>query len=849
MTRSERLTTATFKKCDLHVHSSSCYSRSYDKKGFLDTIAASDLDALAITDHNSIDVDLLTEADSLLKSEDKVLLAGVEINVRLKDETIKANNLVLGDGRRGEYFHAIVLTSMEHVAALAGVIDGLFMPLAIEGCSDTLSEQELGALPRKAYSKYTEGKAAYLEDFQDKARHIPHFFIPHENKDRSLSQYLPNGSRENPIVSNLEYKDKLFYYSQAMAVEGGEKSRRGISTGIAEELHTTVAALFFSDAKKLEEIGSKYTWIDFDGGLDSLLLAISDPESRIKTSDKHPTLPQTNTASFLEKVAFCTVIDGDPAKTAPQSITFTPGYNGIVGSRGSGKTMLASVLAGQGLDTYASYVDMDSVRYTMHGGIPTANRPACLYLNQGALESIFSTGEYEQIPFLGNRVAPMKESADRTSREALKRLRDLLKLEKEVLEAFCSKYQHGSLRIDHLDTEVPSGVTIDIPSAPASDRQQLSQGITKLEEMSKPLSDAANVASTLHFTSGFPENKTLFESLEAEANGIRADLESLRERVCRVSKALSEYDDPWLSSREGLLAVFTSIARDMNNESGSTKLSQFKEEARASADFLDDLLALRRAVAYLDKEAEAAFAKMRTPIEPDRQTIDDEEIIIGLGPEEESTYSSLCDEQTANQYPLGTQPLVRALLYRFDQQLMHKFFNGRKYSSCSQQNLSSHLSKYFANVNSSIEGARALKTSITVGGKDIANMSPGMKAQALLKLFLNDGIAAGQWVYVVLDQPEDNLDVATIKDFLVDRLKKLKLNVQFFVVSHSAPVIVNGDARTVVVCENDDASISYTFGSLNDQKVKQSIADVLDGGERYLKMRLNKYNFQVGDKR
>lgn len=104
-------------------------------------------------------------------------------------------------------------------------------------------------------------------------------------------------------------------------------------------------------------------------------------------------------------------------------------------------------------------------------------------------------------------------------------------------------------------------------------------------------------------------------------------------------------------------------------------------------------------------------------------------------------------------------------------------------------------------------------------------------------------------MYIILDQPEDNLDVATIKESLIDRLKELKLNIQFFVVSHSAPIIVNGDARTVIVCENNNDRISYTYGALNDDPIKQSIANVLDGGERYLKMRLNKYNFQIGDAR
>ena len=147
------------------------------------------------------------------------------------------------------------------------------------------------------------------------------------------------------------------------------------------------------------------------------------------------------------------------------------------------------------------------------------------------------------------------------------------------------------------------------------------------------------------------------------------------------------------------------------------------------------------------------------------------------------------------------------------------------------------------------KGASDLRTVISIGGQPIDTMSPGMKAQALMKLFLDDKVAEGEAMYIVIDQPEDNLDVATIKDFLVERIKSLKLNVQFFVVSHSAPVIVNGDARTVVVCESNDGIIRYSSGPMNDQKIKQKIATVLDGGERYLKMRLNKYNFQVGDQR
>lgn len=140
-----------------------------------------------------------------------------------------------------------------------------------------------------------------------------------------------------------------------------------------------------------------------------------------------------------------------------------------------------------------------------------------------------------------------------------------------------------------------------------------------------------------------------------------------------------------------------------------------------------------------------------------------------------------------------------------------------------------------------------LNPCVAIDGDLVDTMSPGMKAQALLKLFLNDELCKGKWVYIVLDQPEDNLDVKTIKDFLVSRLKQLKISVQFFVVSHSAPVVVNGDARTIVTCRNENQEILYEISSLGNSSGKRFISDILDGGELYLKMRLNKYNFRLED--
>lgn len=850
VTGDARLTKGTFKKCDMHVHSSSCYSRRYDEKEFSSSVLQSDLDVLAVTDHNSIDIELLERLQIAMAKRGKTLIGGVEINVKLEKSTIDAYHLVLGNGDKGDYFHAIVWFAMEQAETMAAIVDDLFISAILAAKKeDGLTKEDLSALPRKQFSKMTEGIAISLEAFQEKAASIPHFFIPHENKDRSLSDYLPNGSRKNPLLANQAYKDRLFYYSHAMAVEGGEKSRKAISDGLAKELHATVAALFFSDALTADKIGSKFTWIDFDGDLDSLLLAISDPESRIKTSDECPSLPQTNTASFLESVSFDMLTDGDGGSRQTFKLAFSPGFNGIVGSRGSGKSLLACLLAGKGLDTYAKFVDEDSVKFTMHGGVPMKDHPSCLYLGQGELECIYRDGKYEEVPFLGEHVSPLKADAEKESGKAKSRLIEILDLEKKLLLAFCAKYESGSIRMDHLDSEMPSGVSIDTPTFPAKDWPKIDKARSELSSMEESLASAAKTASSITFKSSYPEDEELFVALDDEASAIKGELTNLRQRVARLSLLLNEVNPEWFEGRDQLVSLFETTIGEYNNASGSTALTQYGQKTAKVAAFLDDLLELRLSLDYLNEQAQRAYEKMHKPIDPVELQIEVDRISINLVYSEESTFDEKFAEPLSSSTTRNHQTLVEAFLCQRNSDRMHKKFNGNKVKISAKQGIVAHYNKFFELVKKEVTGSDSLSVIITLRNVSIDDMSPGTKAQALLKLFLNDEVVAGRWTYIVLDQPEDNLDVATIKDFLIDRLKKLKLNVQFFVVSHSAPVVVNGDARTVVVCKNDEGSISYTSGVMNDSHIKQSIADVLDGGERYLKMRLNKYNFQVGDER
>ena len=99
------------------------------KLAFFRAVLKSELDVLAITDHNSIDVELLTDLQSQMKGKGKVLFGGVEIDVMLKDETIKAYGLETGGKGR---FHAIVWFSMNHAEEMAAIVRELFISAIIK---------------------------------------------------------------------------------------------------------------------------------------------------------------------------------------------------------------------------------------------------------------------------------------------------------------------------------------------------------------------------------------------------------------------------------------------------------------------------------------------------------------------------------------------------------------------------------------------------------------------------------------------------------------------------------------------------------------------------------------------
>lgn len=820
----------TYRKCDLHVHSSSCESRGYSYESFEKALLDSDLDVIAITDHNSVDAELMKRLSASLSTRDKTLLAGVELNVKIDADTIDKHNLVVSPS--SEYFHGIVWCDLADAERLREAVFRLLDGIGI-------SAQQRAEKSAKEISELSVGQAFFLEDVQREMGDLKHFFTFHESKGddrRNLSGYLKNGRGGND-----KFKWSLFYYNQRLAVEGGKKSKP-ISDFFEEDLNTMVCRFFCSDAKSLGEIGSKFTWIDFDGDIDSLNLAITDPQSRIVTSDESQSNPQVNLNAYLESVKF-NLLDADD-NASECEMEFAPGYNGIVGSRGSGKSMLARILSGQIGGDYGKYVDPESVRFRMKGGQYSRNLPKCLYVKQGELGVVFDKADYKSVPFLESRLKEMKESAKSASDQHYATAEEQIESLEATISDFIERHEGVLKRPDALQNAKPNGISIENAPTSYSNQLDFDRMRANVDQIISQIETLEGRISNLRLDSQFPEAASLIDALNKRAAHASRSLGMARTDLSDISSAISILLPEPFATRDHLLLCFADEVSETNRER-SLGAHNYDRNISEANELLDDLLNLRLNISQANKRIEESVASMLRPIPACSYKAEEDEVTIGLTIAETVSYDDSFNSQLKSNIA-GPDAIARFVLTCSDlNKVKHDLLNGNKFRNC--MSASAAIERMFSNIKTDLRKNTEFEIDVLINNLPVKEMSPGMQAQALLKLLLNDQLQSGDYDYVVFDQPEDNLDTPTISDVLVKRIKRLKKRVQVFVVSHSAPVIVNGDARSIVMAKHDETSISYSSGVINGHRAKEFISEVLDGGERFLKMRLYKYDFQMGE--
>jgi len=127
----------------------------------------------------------------------------------------------------------------------------------------------------------------------------------------------------------------------------------------------------------------------------------------------------------------------------------------------------------------------------------------------------------------------------------------------------------------------------------------------------------------------------------------------------------------------------------------------------------------------------------------------------------------------------------------------------------------------------------------------IEKLSPGTRGVVLLLLFLKVDINDNR--PILIDQPEDNLDPASVYEKLVPYFKEARERRQIIMVTHNPNLVVGTDSDQIIIAKSEKRDedklpiFSYISGGLENPEIKTSVCNILEGGEAAFKRRQNRY--------
>jgi hypothetical protein len=135
------------------------------------------------------------------------------------------------------------------------------------------------------------------------------------------------------------------------------------------------------------------------------------------------------------------------------------------------------------------------------------------------------------------------------------------------------------------------------------------------------------------------------------------------------------------------------------------------------------------------------------------------------------------------------------------------------------------------------------------GKTDLQALSPGTRGIVLLMLYLRMDTQDRR--PLIIDQPEGNLDSASIYRLLVPFLREAKRGRQIILVTHNPNLVVATDADQVIVADMERKEtgqipeLSYYGGALEDAtgetSTRQTVCRILEGGAEAFKTRETRY--------
>jgi len=120
----------------------------------------------------------------------------------------------------------------------------------------------------------------------------------------------------------------------------------------------------------------------------------------------------------------------------------------------------------------------------------------------------------------------------------------------------------------------------------------------------------------------------------------------------------------------------------------------------------------------------------------------------------------------------------------------------------------------------------------------LKNLSTGQKCTAMIILALSEGIMP-----IIIDQPEDSLDIRAIWDDMCSKLRSRKEVRQFIFTTHNASVAVASDTdKFMIMVASATKGEIVLSGAIDNEDVRSEVIKYLEGGLTTYRLKYLKYN-------
>jgi len=647
----------------------------------------------------------------------------------------------------------------------------------------------------------------------------------------------------------------------------------------------------FSTESSKDRIGNCNTWIKSDPTFEGLRQVIFEPEERIRIQERMPGSSKTERV-LIDHVQF----KNESGKDV--TVYFNKDLNSIIGSRGSGKSTL--------LKSIANKVDPEQYRkrdkkppYGLKGfeviwadgqkNSGTAESPKNIfYVPQNYLSSL----TYDDGDRIKERDTFLTKLLTKNSQfdNALKRHSQFVSQNKLVIEGHIEKLisvdraikenevilkKQGSkteieneLKSKRLEIKqfrekygtIVSDEEITQYSAAQTDLNVIDQKLAILNQDRSILEDLRkNGSNVLVSDQQFNMlSSTRQESIKNELS--KKSSENLNFLIQEELKRIDDQEKDLGNDRASADIIVNNLGQKIEQSQALQDLSKELGELRDTSNRIDDLMtkieSARQEKESIISELVETYSGFDSQQESIFSSVDFDETFTFLDVKVEAEYSLEQLKSFVDRYlnTRDTDPKlkedkdIKDLLFSETpslpsrdtiRKLINELLNGRLKFKVEAEDVSNVLSQLLRN-RYEVDYLNSVKTKD--GSTCFKNMTGGQKAIGLLELIFRFD---DEKYPILIDQPEDDLDVGGVATDLVNFVQSEKKDRQIIIVSHNASLVVCADSEEIITSSITPAGdgkhdFSYATGSIESPGRKADIIDVLEGGPNALQKRMSK---------